>query len=231
MRRPNIALTPAYTVIRQGNSELQNAQVYLHFDNTPDALAGYFPWHMYNLTNWLVNPGLFMAGLAQYNVTPGRYAGYDIITLPTRPNGQLFDAWLRNSSYVGRGITNAVHVLFFGAGKAPSESGFAYGVQYCAYHGQSPDGINYVVCPLPAVAGDGCVIGSIVDTVGFSLSHELVETLTDANPGNGFVVQPQNIELDDVQPCAGTPLTVWVGGYAYKIEGYWRVDNGVCWST
>lgn len=76
---------------------------------------------------------------------------------------------------------------------------------FCAYHGsaQFPDSVGHVLFTIepyqnvPGCQENNTPNGSLVDSTATTLSHELIETITDPDPGSGWYNIPFNQEIAD----------------------------------
>ena len=76
---------------------------------------------------------------------------------------------------------------------------------FCAYHGsaQFPDNVGHVIFTVepyqyvPGCEEDNSPNGSLVDSTASTLSHELIEAITDPDPGSGWYNLPFNDEIAD----------------------------------
>lgn len=209
--RPNPA---GGSLVRRGSGILPKPEIIIAAE--PSFLADGLAWHVYN---WLVtlagNYGGFLDGLAQYGVTGFSYGGY-VETDSTRqyravaPDPAQLVLWLTDSP--------------------PSAPGFAYGVDYCAFHDTDPDGPwNYACLPRPTAQNCGIARFGVRDALLMVAQHELVEALTDSPPGQGWG-DSSGEESDDFAPCLWTPTPIVASdGTTYQGQTYWRNDTNACW--
>ena len=128
------------------------------------------------------------------------------------------------------GYVNTVYALYFPDGKTLTEDGYEGGVDWCAYHGtvayQGHD-VPYMV--LPAFTdGSGYANGCGTDPTLFddfttTVSHELVETVTDAAVGLAPTIgyplawyDYYNGEIADI--CGDQSGQVTVGANTYWVQ-------------
>ena len=147
----------------------------------------------------LVNHG-YMDWLSEYNTATqkigrGTYGGHFQITPSAANNGSTIDdtniqAELLlqiNAGHLPTPDASTIYVLHFPAGKTITEQGVSSCVVFCAYHSSinhSPTHIFYAVLPdlsTSGCSGGGCGAGSTYENTCSASSHEIVETMTDAD--------------------------------------------------
>jgi len=113
--------------------------------------------------------------------------------------------------------------------------------QFCAYHGtiqHSPTNIFYGV--LPNVTTDGCQLGcganpNGIDNVTEVASHEMIETVTDAEVGLAtnnapplawYDPQGQDGEIGDI--CNATSGAVTASGKSWVVQQIWSNSQNAC---
>lgn len=107
---------------------------------------------------------------------------------------------------------------------------------FCGYHSSVLVGgqrMIYTVEPYQDVRGCGFTGGvntdqsgdDLVDSTANTLTHELFETITDPDPGNGWVT-PAGNEIGDT--CVGYFTTVNLNGNPYTVQSMWSDGSHLC---
>lgn len=107
---------------------------------------------------------------------------------------------------------------------------------FCGYHSSVLVGgqrMIYTVEPYQDVRGCGFTGGvntdgggdDLVDSTANTLTHELFETITDPDPGNGWL-SPAGNEIGDA--CVGYFTTVNLNGTPYTVQSMWSDGSHLC---
>ncbi len=151
-----------------------------------------------------------------------------------------------NAGHLPRNNANSLYMFHFPAGMKitmPDGNGGTAGscTQFCAYHNTiaaSPVNIFYGV--MPNVTSDGCEAGCGPIGGGFNnttsvASHELIETVTDAEVGLAqnsapplawYDPQGSNGEIGDI--CNGDQGTVSSHGQSWTVQNEYSNSKGTC---
>jgi hypothetical protein len=205
-----------------------------------------------------VTNSAYFAWLTEYNTSSpaqtigyGSYGGDSPITPSSGNNGStITDAQIQaeisaqiTSGHLPAPDANTFYAVFFPKGKSISSGGSNSCVAggFCAYHGTFSRNGQYVYYGvLPDMsAGSGCDLGCGANASPFNnqtsvLSHETIETVTDAGVGLATVYgpplawyDPVNGEIGDI--CNAQQGTV-VGsnGVTYTVQKEWSNASGIC---
>lgn len=151
-----------------------------------------------------------------------------------------------NAGHLPTPDANTLYMIHFPAGmkiSMPDGNGGTASscTQFCAYHNtvaHSPTNLFYGV--IPNVTTDGCELGCGPIGGGFNnttsvASHELVETITDAEVGLAtnnapplawYDPQGSNGEIGDI--CNGDQGTITSGNKSYTVQKEWSNTYGAC---
>jgi hypothetical protein len=135
---------------------------------------------------------------------------------------------------------NTLYMVHFPAGKVITMGGNSSCSQFCAYHGtflRNGQPVYYGVNPdlgPTSPCTPGCGIGTPFVNQCVISSHEMIESITDAEVGLASVLGPPlawyddtNGEIGDI--CAGTTGTVLGGdGGTYAVQTEWSNKYGAC---
>lgn len=193
--------------------------------------------------------------LVEYN-TPSQHIGRGIFSgrVPITPASSRNRATITDSaiqaeisSQITRGIlpaptNNTIYMVFFPKGKRISEGGSRSCVAggFCAYHGtfkRNSQDVYYGVLP-DMSPGSGCDTGCGINPMWFNnqtsvASHELIETITDAQVGLATVIgpplawyDPSHGEIGDI--CNAQQGSVSTGNGRFTVQKEWSNKSGVC---
>jgi hypothetical protein len=145
------------------------------------------------------------------------------------------------------GNVNTLYMTYFPHGVSITQGGFTSCVQFCAYHGTTSKSFNskhllYGVMP-DFGAGSGCDAGCGAGTQFQNItsvsSHEMIETVTDADVGlaTSFApplawYDPNNSDKDgggeigDI--CNAEQAQVSAGGAPFNVQKVWSNFEGAC---
>ncbi len=151
-------------------------------------------------------------------------------------SGTLQDQDIYNMVYSaaklgGTGYGHMYHVfLKSGVQQCSSSAGGCYAVQYCAYHGSVDFGdIGHVLYSVEPYQGiSGCSVGSLTNSTSSTLSHEVTETITDADVAQNNLAWYNNAggEIGDI--CAGSNGNVTLNGTSYYIQSEYSNRYSAC---
>lgn len=196
------------------------------------------------------------AWLTEYNtatpkqtIGPGSYGGgYAITPSSTRNKATITDANIQAeiSAQIGAGklpapSNNTIYMVNFPKGKTISQgsSKSCVGGGFCAYHGtfkRNSQNVYYGVLPDMSTGSGcdtGCGSGTPFSNATSVASHELIETVTDAEVGLATVVGPPlawydtaNGEIGDI--CNAQQGTITSGSTTYTVQKEWSNAAKAC---
>ena len=190
--------------------------------------------------------------LTEYNTTSpvqhigrGTFGGKSTITpLASRDGSTISDANIKSeiSAQITAGhlpapTNNTIYMINFPKGKHISQGGSKSCVAggFCAYHGTFKKGtqnVYYGVLP-DMSAGSGCDVGcgngSAFGNQTSVASHELIETITDAEIGLATVVGPPLAWYDSANGEIGDICNAQQGSInGYTVQKEWSNSSGAC---
>jgi hypothetical protein len=182
-------------------------------------------------SNQTIGRGSF---LSQVTITPSTSAStIDDAVIQSELNAQITAGHLPAPTTDGQGNTNTIYMVFFPHGKTITQGGSnsCQAGGFCGYHGtflRSTKSLYYGVMP-DMQAGSGCETGcgsapSTFQNATSVASHELIETITDAEVGLATVNGPPlgwydvtNGEIGDI--CNTQQGTIVGGdGFSYTVQ-------------
>jgi hypothetical protein len=193
-------------------------------------------------TNQIIGRGLFDV---QVTITPSSSSTtVDDSTIQSEITAQINAGNLPAPTTDGAGNSNTYYAVFFPNGTTITEGGSSSCVAggFCAYHGTvaaagSLHEYFYGVHP-DMQSGSGCDTGCGTAATPFGnytsvASHEMAETLTDAEVGLATANAPPlawydqiNGEIGDI--CNAEQSSVTVGGETYVVQRLWSNAQGGC---
>ncbi len=185
--------------------------------------------------------------VARYTITPSTSATtIDDSTIQSELAAQIVAGHLPAPTFDAAGNDNTYYAVFFPFGKKITQGGSSSCVAwgFCAYHGTSANSqlreFYYGVHP-DMQAGSGCDTGCGNAATPFGnytsvASHEMIETITDAEDGLATVAGPPlawydatNGEIGDI--CNVQQDSITVGAQTYVVQQQWSNAYNACITT
>jgi hypothetical protein len=211
--------------------------VFWHYSTDPDHVQT-------TLTNFLKGVGgsSWLGTVTQYYMTSGSTKTYianatgELIatwndnsgTMPSHPTDTQVQAEAKNAAkHFGVSSVNASIVVATPHGH--NTRGFA--TQWCAYHGYTSTGVAYTNLPYMPDGGASCGAGSVNspgtdDGVSIVEGHELAETQTDPQAGNGWL-DSSGAEIGDKCAWINLQNTSFSTG-TFPTQPLWSNSAGGC---
>jgi hypothetical protein len=167
----------------------------------------------------------------------GTFAGLITITPSSAHNGtDLYDGGLQAelSAQIAHGHlpapdANTLYVVFFRKGQTLHLDGYTSRNYFCAYHNavnNAAGQMQFAYAAIPYEADQtGCGTASAFDNLTETVSHELVEAITDPNLSSWF--DPAGNEVGDLCNHSGTYVTA-SDGVSYHVQRIWSQAANAC---
>jgi hypothetical protein len=187
-------------------------------------------------TDQVIGRGSFSQRITIVPSAANNGATIDDANIRAELSAQIAAGKLPAPTHDAAGNNNTYYAVYVPHGKVVTAGGLTSCVDFCAYHGNiagagGQSTIYYGVHPDLQV-GSGCETGCSVAPTTFGrytqvASHELVETMTDPEPGSGWLDPNNGQEIGDI--CLGTEGTV-VGsdGITYNVQSEWSNLSFFC---
>lgn len=205
---PRTRASPGYSLSNHGNSVLQDAGIVIVAGTLAQQDGS--AWYSYDLIEAL-HGSAYWGELSQYGVNGIEYAGY----FPDIQNTE--------DTLYQYAIEQNMAILWIPDKPPIDQPGFAYNIDYWAYHTFA--GVPIAVVPYPGF-NPGLYGWTIEQALSRLISHELVEMATDTQPGNGWYSDSNGDEACDLAASWQTVNLTSPNNETYAVECYWDNKSG-----